>query len=140
MARSHGLVVMADGSWLRSCGFKTQHRILDGCKQFVSYFIKEKLKIKVAKQGTLKKYLKKNKTQNGVPSLQILPKKHWPPWILAKNLSYHPLYFQPCASMIWRTGWPFRLSVFSVYKIQSSSKLRDEMKKGCYDGVGDYVR
>jgi hypothetical protein len=34
---------------------------LDGCKQFASYYIKEKLKIKVAKWGTPKKYLKKKK-------------------------------------------------------------------------------
>ena len=31
-------------------------RILDGCKRFASYYIKEKLKIKVAKWGTSKKY------------------------------------------------------------------------------------
>jgi hypothetical protein len=30
--------------------------ILDGCKQFASYYIEEKLKIKVAKWGTPKKY------------------------------------------------------------------------------------
>ena len=43
------------GSWPRGCGFKPRHRILDGCKQFASYYIKEKLKIKVAKMGTPKK-------------------------------------------------------------------------------------
>jgi hypothetical protein len=59
LARSHGLVVKADGSWPRGCGFKRWHRILDGWKQFASYCIKEKLKIKVAKWGTPKKYFKK---------------------------------------------------------------------------------
>jgi hypothetical protein len=48
-------VVKADGSLPRGCGFKPQHHILDGCKQFDSYYIKEKLKIKVAKWGTPKK-------------------------------------------------------------------------------------
>ena len=33
--------------------------ILDGCKQFASYYIKENLKIKVAKWGTPKKIFKK---------------------------------------------------------------------------------
>ncbi len=51
MARSHGLVAKADGSWPRGCGFKPRHCILDRCKQFASYYIKEKLKIKVAKWG-----------------------------------------------------------------------------------------
>ncbi len=60
LARSHGLVVKADGSWPRGRGFKPRHRILDGCKRFASYYIKEKLKIKVAKWGTPKKYLKKS--------------------------------------------------------------------------------
>jgi hypothetical protein len=32
--------------------------ILDGCKRVASYYIKEKLKIKVAKWGTPKKYQK----------------------------------------------------------------------------------
>ncbi len=59
-ARSHGLVVKADGSRPKGCGFKPQHHILDGCKQFASYYIKEKLIIKVAKRGTPKnKCLKK---------------------------------------------------------------------------------
>ncbi len=35
-----GLVVKADGSWPRGCGFKLWHRILEGCKQFASYYIK----------------------------------------------------------------------------------------------------
>ncbi len=30
---SHGLVVMADSSRSRGCGFKPRHPILDGCKQ-----------------------------------------------------------------------------------------------------------
>jgi hypothetical protein len=51
LARSHGLVVKADGSWSRGRWFKPRHCILDGCKQFASYCIKEKLKIKVAKWG-----------------------------------------------------------------------------------------
>jgi hypothetical protein len=59
MAISHGLVVKADGSWPRGHGFKPRHRILDGCKQIASYYIKENLKIKVAKRGTPKKILKK---------------------------------------------------------------------------------
>jgi hypothetical protein len=53
-ARSHGLVVKADGSRRRGRGFKPRHTILDGCKQFATYYIKEKLKIKVAKWGTPK--------------------------------------------------------------------------------------
>ncbi len=54
LARSCGLVVQADGSWPRGSGFKPHHRILDGCKQFASYYIKEKLKIKVAKKKNIK--------------------------------------------------------------------------------------
>jgi hypothetical protein len=42
-ARSHGLVVKADGSWPRGCGLETQHCLLDECKQFASYYIKEKI-------------------------------------------------------------------------------------------------
>ena len=53
-SRSHGLVVKAYGSWQRGCGFKPRHRILDGCKRFASYYIKEKLKINVAKWGAPK--------------------------------------------------------------------------------------
>jgi hypothetical protein len=59
VARRHGLVVKADGSWPRGRRSKPRHRILDGLKQFTSYYIKEKLKIKEAKWGTPKKYLKK---------------------------------------------------------------------------------
>jgi hypothetical protein len=55
VARNHGLVVKADGSCPRGHGFKPRHRRLDGCKRFASYYIKEKLKIKVAKWGTPKK-------------------------------------------------------------------------------------
>ncbi len=44
----------------RRRGFESR-RILVGCKQFASYYIKEKLKIKVTKWGTPKKYLKNNK-------------------------------------------------------------------------------
>jgi hypothetical protein len=36
-----------------------RNRILDGCKRFSSYYIREKLKIKVAKWGTPEKYLQK---------------------------------------------------------------------------------
>ncbi len=57
MARRHGLVVKADCSCLRGRGFKPRHRILDGCKLFVSYV--KKVKIKVAKWGTPKKIFKK---------------------------------------------------------------------------------
>ncbi len=32
-ARSHGLVVKADGSWSRGREFEPRHRILDGCKR-----------------------------------------------------------------------------------------------------------
>ncbi len=53
-----GLVVRAEDSRPRGCGFESRH-LLDGCKRFASYYIKEKLKIKVAKWGTLKKYFKK---------------------------------------------------------------------------------
>jgi hypothetical protein len=66
--RSHGLVVKADGSWPIGRGFKPRYRILYEYKQFASYYIKEKLKIKVAKRGTLKKYLKKiNQPTNAGP-------------------------------------------------------------------------
>ncbi len=52
-------MVRAEGSCPRGRGFKSR-RILDGCKRIASYYIKEKLKIKVAKWGTpKKKYLKK---------------------------------------------------------------------------------
>jgi hypothetical protein len=71
-ARSHGVVVKADGSWPRGCGFKTRHRMLYGCKWFASYFINEKLKIKVAKWGAPKKYLKKNSLQMLKNRVQIL--------------------------------------------------------------------
>jgi hypothetical protein len=70
-ARRHGLVVKADGSWPRGLGFKPGHSILDGCKRFASYYIKEKLKIEVAKWGTPKKYLKKNfHTEESIRLLQ----------------------------------------------------------------------
>jgi hypothetical protein len=38
-----GLVVRAEDSHPRECGFESRH-ILDGYKQFASYYIKEKLK------------------------------------------------------------------------------------------------
>ncbi len=53
-----GLVVRAEDSRPRGCGFESHH-ILDGCNQFASYYIKEKLKIKVAKWGTPKNIKKK---------------------------------------------------------------------------------
>ncbi len=55
-----GLVVRAEDSRPRGRGFESRC-ILDGCKQFASYYIKEKLKIKVAKWGTPKKIFLKNK-------------------------------------------------------------------------------
>ncbi len=54
-ARSHGLVVKVDGSWPRGRGFKPRQRILDGCKQFASYYIKEKLENKGSQMGHTKK-------------------------------------------------------------------------------------
>jgi hypothetical protein len=57
-----GLGVRAEGSRPRGRWFKSR-LILDGCKRFASYYIKEKLKIKVAKWGTPKNYLK-NKLEN----------------------------------------------------------------------------
>ncbi len=53
-------MVRAEGSRPRGRGFESRRK-LDGCKRFASYYIKEKLKIKVAKWGTPKKYLKKKK-------------------------------------------------------------------------------
>jgi hypothetical protein len=38
-----GLVIKADESWPRGLGFKPRHRILDGCKEFASYYIKIKI-------------------------------------------------------------------------------------------------
>jgi hypothetical protein len=46
LGKSHGLVVKEDSSQSRGRGFESWHRILDGCKQFASYYIKEKLKNK----------------------------------------------------------------------------------------------
>jgi hypothetical protein len=51
---SHVLVVNWNSFWLK-LNKADRHRILDGCKRFASYNIKEKLKIKVAKWGTPKK-------------------------------------------------------------------------------------
>jgi hypothetical protein len=42
----------------------TVYCILDGCKQIASYYIKKKLKIKVAKWGTPKKKKKKQYSKN----------------------------------------------------------------------------
>jgi len=56
MARSHGLVVKAEDSWSRDCGFESRCHILNGCKQCYSYYIinctKKITKIKIAKWGT----------------------------------------------------------------------------------------
>ena len=46
MARSHGPVVKADGSWPRGCEFKPQHRILDGCKQLLAMTLKKNWKLR----------------------------------------------------------------------------------------------
>ncbi len=59
MARSHGLVVKADDSWPRGRGFKSRHRILDGCKRFASYYIKEKIENKGSQMGHTKKNILK---------------------------------------------------------------------------------
>jgi hypothetical protein len=53
-----GLVVRAKDSRPRGRGFESRC-ILDECKRFASYYIKEKLKLKVAKWGTPKKIFKK---------------------------------------------------------------------------------
>jgi len=68
-ARSHGLVVKADGSWPRGCGFKTRQPILDGWKQFASYYIKEKLENKSSQIGHTKKIFKKKKNCLGFSSV-----------------------------------------------------------------------
>ncbi len=56
-------MVRAEDSRPRGRGFNSR-RILDGCKRFASYYIKEKLKIKVAEWGTPKKKKKKKKRPN----------------------------------------------------------------------------
>jgi hypothetical protein len=53
---SHVLLVNWNSFWLK-LNKANRHRILDVCKRFASYNIKEKLKIKVAKWGTPKKKL-----------------------------------------------------------------------------------
>ncbi len=47
-------MVRAEDSRPRGRGFESR-RIVDGCKRFASYYIKEKLKINVAKWGAPKK-------------------------------------------------------------------------------------
>ena len=73
MARCHGLVVKADGSWPRGRGFKPRHRILYGCKQFTLHL---QLKIKVAKWGTQKKkknfFLKSLNSYIGLDTINII--------------------------------------------------------------------
>ncbi len=59
-----GLVVMADGSWPRGCGFKPRHRILIECKQFASYNIEEKFENKGSQMRHTKRILKKPKKQS----------------------------------------------------------------------------
>ncbi len=49
-----GLVVREEDSRPRGRGFESCS-ILDGCKQFASYYIEEKLNIKVSKWSTPKK-------------------------------------------------------------------------------------
>jgi hypothetical protein len=59
--KTPGLVVRAEDWHLRGRGFKSRC-ILDGCKRFASYYIKEKLKIIVAKWGTSNYYFFKQQT------------------------------------------------------------------------------
>ncbi len=70
-ARSRGLVVKADDSQSRGCGFEPRRRILDGMQ--ASYCIVNKEKIKVAKWGTpkKKKYLVKKKNNNNNKKIKI---------------------------------------------------------------------
>jgi hypothetical protein len=53
-----GLVVRAEDPRPRGRGFESRC-ILDGCKRFASYYIKGKLKIKLAKLGHITKIFKK---------------------------------------------------------------------------------
>jgi hypothetical protein len=48
-------VVRAGGSRPRGRGFESR-RILDGCKRFASYYIKEKIENKGSQMGHTKKY------------------------------------------------------------------------------------
>jgi hypothetical protein len=51
---------------------------MDVCKQFASYYIKEKLKIKVAKLGTPKKYFKKKMSVLNYVCIALnYPKRHF---------------------------------------------------------------
>ena len=52
-------VVKADGSWPGSRGFKPWHRLLDGCKQFASYYNKNFLNKGSLIGHTKNKYKKK---------------------------------------------------------------------------------
>ncbi len=56
-----GLVVRAEDSRPRGRVFESR-RILDGCKRFASYYIKEKLKNKGSQMGHTKKIFKKKET------------------------------------------------------------------------------
>ncbi len=62
-------MVRAEDSRPRGRGFESRH-ILDKCKQFASYYIKEKLKIKVAKWGIPKKKYKKKKIVTIITNFQ----------------------------------------------------------------------
>jgi hypothetical protein len=44
--RSNGLVVKADGSWPRGQEFNPAQCLMNGCKQFASYYITEKIENK----------------------------------------------------------------------------------------------
>ncbi len=55
LGESHGLVVKADISWPKGCGFKPWYRILDGCQWFASYYINRKIENKGSQMGHTKK-------------------------------------------------------------------------------------
>ncbi len=68
-------MVKADGSWPRGRGFKPQHRLLDECKRFASYYIKEKLENKGSKMGHTKKIFKKIKKKIRLFSIRKVTKE-----------------------------------------------------------------
>jgi hypothetical protein len=64
-------VVRTEGSRPRGCGFESR-RILDGCKQFASYYIKRKIENKGSQMGHTKKiFLKKFEQSQAVCYNQI---------------------------------------------------------------------
>ena len=77
MARCHGLVVKADDSQSKGCGFKPRPHILDGKQaKLAIYCITKNKEIKVAKWGTPKNKYKKpliihNQYFNYIKSLQL---------------------------------------------------------------------